>query len=197
MTAELEQFVDPAVSREKFEAEVAEVKAREDEHRRRGWWMLEAAFPKVFVAFATSKLKPPAVICGVEVDFSNYDLEAPSVRLVDPFSREPYRQKELPTALLRRQPVNVDVVPAALAFSAVPLMQAHDPDDIPFLCIPGVREYHAHPAHTGDSWLSHRGLGAGKLYHILNTVYQYGVQPISAYGIGLQVVGFEQRQPPP
>jgi hypothetical protein len=135
------------------------------------------------------------------LDFTNYDLEPPSVKLVNPFSRKPYRAKELPTVMLRRQ---VKAVPALAAaglqapqvVTNVPLMQAQSPDDIPFLCVPGVREYHAHPAHTGDSWLTHRSLGEGTLFNILSVVYQYGVRPISQYDIGLQVTGFQQSEPP-
>lgn len=188
------QVVDLGVTRAKYEAELAEFRQLEADHRRRGWWILDATFPRVFVVFATPQLRPPAVVCGVEVDFTNYDFEPPSVRLVDPLTREPYRRKDLPTVLFRRQLVTVGG--GMQLAGQVELMQAHGPDEIPFLCIPGVREYHAHPAHTGDSWLLHRGTGAGKLYHILNTIYQYGVQPISNFGIGLRVLGFEQGEPP-
>lgn len=191
------QSVDPRVSREKFDIEIADFRRAAENNRRRGWWLLEAEFPSVSVVFATPQLQPTAVICGVDINFTNYDLEAPSVRLVNPFTREPYRLKNLPTVLLRRQVVNF---PEGLGMpqftSAIPLMQAHDPEEIPFLCIPGVREYHAHPAHTGDSWLTHRGHGEGTLFHILHTIYQYGVQPISGFGIGHRVIGFEQGDPP-
>jgi len=190
------QVVDPAVSREKFDAEVAGYRSGEADHRRRGWLLVEASFPRAFVIFAAAQLRPSAVICGVDCDFTNYDLEPPSVRLVDPFTREPYRHRNLPTALLRRQVVNFAVPGMPQLSGSIPLMQAHSPDEVPFLCIPGVREYHEHPAHTGDSWLLHRGLGAGTLFHILNTIYQYGVQPISNYSIGHHVAGFEQGEPP-
>lgn len=198
------QTVDPAVSREKFDAELAQYRQLEREHQSRGWWLLEAEFPTVFVVFATSKLTPPAVVCGALLDFTNYDAEPPSVRLVSPFTRRPYLMKELPTVLLRRQIANIGGGgPAGLGapqglqmVTAQPLMQAHSPDDVPFLCIPGVREYHEHPAHTGDAWLSHRGRGEGTLYAILHSIYQYGVQPISEYNIGMRVAGFQQGEPP-
>jgi hypothetical protein len=193
------QLVDPVVSREKFSGEVAEYRQREAEHRRRGWWLLEADFPQVSVVFVAAQLRPTPVICGVEIDFTNYDLEPPSVRLVDPFTRQPYRMRELPTNLLRRQVLALPAgfpAGATQMVGAVPLMQAHLPDDIPFLCVPGVWEYHAHPAHSGDPWLMHRGQGAGKLYSILHTIYQYGIQPISGYEIGMRVVGFQQGEPP-
>jgi hypothetical protein len=194
---ERSQVVDPRVSREKFDIELAEFRRLEDVHRRRGWWLLEADFPSVVVAFVAAQLRPAPVVCAAHIDFTNYDLEPPSVRLVDPFTREPYRANQLPTSLLRRQVIQVPgMVGGPQMMSAIPLMQAHQPTDIPFLCVPGVREYHAHPAHTGDSWLTHRGQGAGKLFPILNTIYQYGIQPITDYGIGMRVIGFQQGDPP-
>lgn len=194
-----DQVVDPAVTRAKFEVEIAAFRAREAEHQQRGWWMLEAAFPTVFVVFVAAQLRPAPVVFGVLLDFSNYDLEPPSVRLVHPFTRVPYRLRELPTQLPRRRTVSIPLGPEghmAQQIADVPLMVAHDPGDIPFLCVPGVREYHAHPAHTGDSWLLHRGRGSGTLYALLHTIYQYGVQPLRDFAIGLRVVGFQQAEPP-
>ncbi len=193
------QYVESAVLRTKFDAEVAAFRALASDHMARGWWLLEAEFPGVFVVFAAPQLRPPAVVLGVQVDFTNYDLDAPSVVLVDPFTRQPYRAKELPTNLPRRQPLELPFGGAAMPvqmIQAVPLMQALDGDEVPFLCVPGVREYHRHPAHTGDSWLNHRGTGEGTLFHILNIIYQYGVQPIREYGLALRVSGFRQGEPP-
>jgi hypothetical protein len=191
------QVVDPSVSRAKFAQEVEDFRRVESLHRKRGWWLLEADFPTVLVAFVAVQLRPAPVVCGALLDFTNYDLEPPSVRIVDPITREPYLARELPTALLRRQVIAMPGMPAgAQMHGSVALMQAFTPEEVPFLCIPGVREYHAHPAHSGDSWLAHRGQGEGKLHHILNTIYQYGIQPISDYGIGLRVVGFQQGDPP-
>lgn len=186
-----ELLVDPAVSRAKFSRELDAYRAREDEHLRRGWWLLKADFPEVFVVFAAPQLAPPAVIFGASLDFTNYDLWPPSVRLVDPFTRVPYTQRELPVPLLRRI-----TTPAPEGFAQmglgpgeivqnVPLMQAHAPDDVPFFCIPGVREYHEHPGHSGDAWLLHRGQGEGTLYFLLEKLHQYGVQPLTDYNVQL------------
>lgn len=195
---QLAQVVDPAVSREKFAREVTEFRRNGELHRRRGWWLLEAEFPTVLVAMCAPQVRPAAVVCGVLLEFTNYDLFPPSVRLVDPFTREPYRARELPTALVRRRTTQIQIPNGPMLENAelVPLMQADDPESVPFLCIPGVREYHEHPAHTGDLWLAHRGQGEGTLFAILNTVHQYGIQPIADYGIGLRVVGFRTGEPP-
>lgn len=187
-------LVDPAVSRAKFEREVAEYRQLEREHLSRGWMLLRAEYPEVFVVFANPQMKPPAVIFGALLDFTNYDLWAPSVKLVHPFTQEPYKAKELPVHLLRQPPMSELPPPLqAMLQQGVPfeqLMQQfqirptrldvwYSPDDIPFVCLPGIREYHEHPGHSGDSWLLHRDQGEGKLYFILEQLYKYGVLPMT------------------
>lgn len=51
--AEVEALVDPAVSRAKFDRELAQYRALEDDYLRRGWWLLKAEFPEVFAVFAS------------------------------------------------------------------------------------------------------------------------------------------------
>lgn len=190
-------LVDPAVSRAKFEREVAEYRQLERDHIRRGWMMLRAEYPEVFVVFANPQMKPPAVIFGALLDFTNYDLWAPSVKLVNPFTQEPYKAKELPVHLLRRPPAT-EVPPQvqAMVQQGVPFEQLipptrllvwYSPEDEPFVCLPGIREYHEHPGHSGDSWLLHRDRGEGKLYFILEQLYKYGVQPIT-YTVDIMTV---------
>jgi hypothetical protein len=176
------QFVDPEVSRVKFEEQIVAFKKIESELGRRGCWVAKVEFPQVFALFATSKLKPPSLVFGALIDFTNYDMWAPSVRLVDPFTREPYVFGRLPTHLNR-------LVPGANPGEKTlqPLMQASNPNEIPFLCIPGVREYHDHPGHTGDSWLLHRNNGEGTLFFIVDQLLKYGVEPLNGYEMGLKI----------
>ncbi len=200
------QYVDPKLSQAKFDREIGEYRLREAEYRRRGWILAEARFPRALVVLCAAKLKPPSVITGVAFDYSNYDAEPPSVRLVDPFTGEPYPAANLPTVLKRRAPINVPpgglpqgLPPAVVqALGAQPLMQAYGPADTPFLCLAGVREYHEHPAHSGDSWLLHRTVGAGRLVRLLEVIDTYGVRPISGYNVELQprVIGFVQNETP-
>lgn len=202
-----EALADPAVSRAKFDRDLATYCGREDEYRRRGWWLLTADFPEVFVVFATPRTKPPAVVFGALLDFANYDFWPPSVRLVDPFTREPYRAKDLPTVFKRRTVTTLP--PEAQAALGLPagaqmqnvqesqLMQAYGPDEVPFLCVPGVREYHEHPAHSNDPWLRHRDGVEGSLHFLLEILYRYGVAPISEYRVELITrVTFGQAEVP-
>jgi hypothetical protein len=178
----VEQIVDPAVSKVKFDRQLADVRGLEKELAAKGCWIISASFPHIIAAFSAPKLRPPSVVFGVRFDFSNYDLHPPSVRLIDPFSREPYIFSRLPTHLNRAVSTGVPG-----ESSIQPLMQASHPNDIPFFCIPGVREYHEHPGHTGDSWLLHRNTGEGTLYFLLDQLLKYGIEPITAYDMALKI----------
>lgn len=183
MTQPKGTFVDPRVSRAKFARELADYRAREEEYQRRGWWMLMAEFPTVFAVFGAPKANLPLVVFGVVLDFTNYDLWPPSVTLVHPFTRVPYKGKELPHQFLRK---TVKTVPGPETGQMLQveellhLMQHWDTGDEPFLCLPGVREYHDNPGHSGDSWLMHRRRGEGTLHFIFEQLYRYGAEPIRA-----------------
>lgn len=206
-------LVDPAVSSAKLEAEVALFREREDEYRRRGCWLTRIAPPLVELVFAAPQLTPPAVVFGARLDFTNFDFWPASVQLVNPFTGDPYRFSELPTKL-PQQAVGfrgADPPPELLAaIGALPgaqleiqygpqaLMQAVEPDDIPFLCLRGVREYHENPGHSGDPWLLHRGTGRGSLIDLVEQLLKYGVAPLSGYAaqLAVRVVGLQQTEVP-
>lgn len=208
------QTVDPKVSERKFDLELRAYKDNEKAYRRRGWFLVKAEYPEVLVIMAAPQLSPPALVTGVLFDYTDYDLYPPSVRLVDPFTVEPYRRQQLPTTLKRTVPAgHVDQLPGGLplppgvqipdgaqvqVMTQQPLMQWYGEDDTPFLCIAGVREYHDHPAHSGDDWLLYRLQGAGRLVRLLEVINKYGIAPITQFGIKLvpEVVGFQQEQPP-
>jgi hypothetical protein len=203
----VEQYVDPHVSRRKFEREVAEYRLHEREYRRRGWLLLRAEFPEVMVVFVAANLKPPAIVTGALLDYTNYDAAPPSFLLVDPLTEEPYKASDLPTWLKRQVagpafPIEGLALPPGAAIPRIvseqPLMQWHDPDDVPFLCLAGVREYHEHPAHSGDHWEQHRRAGAGRIARLLEIVDTYGLRPITDYNMQLKidVIGFAQGQTP-
>ncbi|WP_428274380.1 putative metal-binding protein [Candidatus Palauibacter sp.] len=208
------QFVDPAVSRRKFDREIAEFRSQAAEYGRRGWFLADAEFPHALIVLATAKTQPISMLCGVRFDYSNYDVAPPSVRLVHPLTREPYTWSQLPTPLPRMPPtpnaeeaasqplppgVEQALPPeiaqalaqggaqAAVAVQLQTLMQAHGDDDIPFLCIAGVREYHEHPAHTGDPWESHRTAGAGRLVRLVGIISKYGLETIEGFDVQFHI----------
>lgn len=193
------QYVDPDVTRAKFERQLGDFRALRAGYEARGWFLVDAEYPEVFVVLGIRAIVPPAILCGVLFDYTNYDAVPPSVCLVEPFTRRPYLNRELPTQLLKAlPPQSVAVGGGALQLQgAQPLMQAAAPDEIPFLCVAGTREYHEHPGHSGDVWQLHRATGAGALVRILELVHRYGVEPICGYGVNLvpQVV-LQAGQPP-
>ena len=189
------QTIDPAVSRAKFTREIDNYRSTEEAHRRRGWLLIEAEFPKAFVVFAATKLKPAAIVAAVEVDFSDYDLKPPSVTFVDPFTREPLAAKDLQIKMLRRTG-QLMPGPGGMMFAPTQdIIQTNSPEDRPFICLPGVREYHDNPAHSGDSWLLHRASGEGSLAFILEKIWTYGVNPIEQFQIQLQTLVSIAAQP--
>jgi|ERR1051326_3723564 hypothetical protein len=197
------QYTDPAVSRKRFDREISEYHSFGDQYRRQGWFLIEAHFPRVFVVLATSKLNPAAVVMGVKFDYTNYDAAPPSVQIVNPFTGVPYKYKELPSHLNRALPDQEIPLPGIMPEgpkmvigAAQPYMQAYG-DEIPFLCLAGVREYHEHPAHSGDVWELHRTTGAGRLVRILEIIYRYGIDPITGFGVQLvPQVGLNYGPPP-
>lgn len=200
------QATDPKVSRAKFDREIREFNALAVDYRRKGWFLLEAEFPRVLVLLAAPHLKPPAVVTGVAFDYTDYDLRPPSVRMVDPFTGEPYKASALPISLIRG--IQNQVIPVAgvdlppgmdlpQLVQLQPLMQSYDPEEIPFLCLAGVREYHDHPGHSGDAWELHRPNGEGRLVRLLDVIDNYGLRALTGYRLEVQakIVGFSANVP--
>ncbi|QHO77923.1 hypothetical protein ACH79_40375 [Bradyrhizobium sp. CCBAU 051011] len=187
------QTVDPEVSRVKFERELANYRSMESAYRKRGWILLDAEFPEIFVAFAATKPRPPPIVAAIVLNFTNYDLRPPSVRFVDPFMREPIPAKLLQLQMLRRAAIPGATPETILALAQqggvqmTNMIQYNSPDDRPFICLPGIFEYHNNPAHTSDSWLLHRSSGEGSLAFILEKIWHHGVKPIEHYQVQVQI----------
>lgn len=175
------QVVEPAVSRAKFERELQAFRQLEEMHRQRGWWVRSAAFPLVEIAFLTPNCRPAAIAACVRIDFTNYDLWPPSVVFVDPFSGVALAENEIAVPFLRMTPSGPQRI-----------VQGHAGRPA-FLCLPGVREYHDHPAHSGDPWLLHRGSGEGGLQFLVDKISTYGSESVTALGVQMQIV-FQQQQ---
>ncbi len=197
-----EQYVDPAVSRAKFGRELSEFRAMEADYRARGWFLVKADWPEVIVVLASKKTTPPTIVTGVQFDYTNYDVEPPSVRMVDPFSGRELLAKDLPVRLRRMIPGSEIPIPApdgskVRLNTTQDLMQAHSPDDLPFLCVSGVKEYHDHPGHSGDPWELHRTNGEGRLVRLLGVISKYGLEPVKGFHVNLTPqVAFAFSEPP-
>lgn len=181
--------VDPAISRAKFTREIDQWYALAAEHGRRGIFITEAHFPNVFAVFSAPQLQPAPVVFGVSVNFDNYDFWPPSVRFLDPFTRAPYTQANLPAFLMKQAPPANPMVPqgAQIVLQVARAVIFQGDTGEAFFCAQGVREYHLHPGHTGDPWMMHRRGGKGTLFHILDKLHEFGIAILKAHQFNLQI----------
>jgi hypothetical protein len=174
------------VSTSKFEAEVAEWKRYSADHAKRGILLLAAEYPKAFAAFALPIVRPTQLLFGVELDFTNYDVWPPSVKFADPLTRESWPPGVSSPA---KAIIGNIVMDLFLRFRQDPTngnrfipenpVLCQGPGGPAFLCMKGVREYHDHPAHSGDSWLQYRGSGIGTLFYILDKLHEFGISHLT------------------
>jgi hypothetical protein len=173
-------LVDPEVSRQKLRRDIECWKAT-TAHQARGCLLLnydeellyvELAFlGKISINAGSAPL--PIVVCAIRLTYENYDLWAPSLTFIDAFTRDP-------------------VAPHVRAFQDAPngpqdvLINAHPETHRPFLCLPGIREYHTHPQHSGDSWLLHRDRGEGSVSTISERVWHYMARNILGLRVQMQ-----------
>jgi hypothetical protein len=172
-------YVEPSVVRAKVDRELAAYVELADYYRQRGIWLLEYKFPELLFAMVARNNKPQVTVAfGVLFDFSNYDVEPPSVRFVDPLTKKALRFDQLPFVGRAYAPPR----------PSEPFVAAWDAsDECPFLCQPGVREYHDNPGHSGDSWFLHRGSGVGRLGHLLDMLARRGSEAINGTQFQIQV----------
>lgn len=182
------QTVDPAVTRVKFEREVGRFREMEASYRKRGILLQDISYPTVTIVFCAAKLKPIALFGAVRIDFTDYDLRPPSVRFVDPLTHEEIAGKDCNLQLFRLPKVEGMSKEALLALASqtrpvqlTPLVLTDTPEGKPFICLPGIREYHDNPAHTGDSWLLHRASGEGCLAFIVENIWKHGPNVYERY----------------
>ncbi len=186
------QVADPAVSRRKFDREVAELRGIEPTLVSRGWWIMSTEFPYVKVAFAAVGSRPRLIPFAVRIDFTDYDAKPLAITFVDPFEDRELAAAEMMTRLPRLIPPAAEL-PTEVAAQVPPTMvelyqhYQHMPQIPGFLCLPGTRAYHAHPAHSGDPWELHRGSGEGRMFALLEAVWRYGTAPINGISINIGV----------
>lgn len=184
MAAEAEQLVAPEVTAAKFRRELEHWDTNAAAYRRRGWLMLARGELFVDVAF-TAKVtflnQVADVVCAtVRFEFSNYDLWPPSVSFINLTTEGPWMPP-------MRAFMETSEGPRDL------IVDAHPDTHQPFLCVPGTREYHSHPQHSGDDWLLHRGSGEGRLAPLCDLLWR----TMAANVVGLQVLIQTQPHVPP
>ena len=175
-------LVDPGVTSQKFKRELDLWKANSD-HQRRGWLLLSEndSVPSLEIAFLAGIATSlgvgllPVVVCAIRLTYENYDLWAPSLTFIDAFTRQPSR-------------------PQVRAFLSTPegprdvLVDGHPTTNLPFLCLPGIREYHSHPQHSGDDWLLHRPAKEGSIYNICDRIWRMMARNVVGLHVTVQAL---------
>lgn len=194
-------LVEPGISREKFMREL-DLWERNALHRERGWVLLgvdpealivELAFlAKISTSAGSAPL--PVVACAVRLSYDNYDLLPPSLTFIDAITRLPLQRTHVRALQIGVLGGGAAVVGNAGAAPGMEvrdvLIDGHPETKLPFLCLAGIREYHTHPQHTGDSWLLHRHLGEGSLSTICDRIWRYMVKTVIGLEVNVQVLPF-------
>jgi hypothetical protein len=171
--------VDPEVTRLKFERELELWRENEDTYRRRGWILLAENELVVEIGFlgrlSIGGGPIPAMTACVRIDFANFDLEPPSVEFIDPFTGE-YTSPPV-QALVDTEEGPRDLV-----------VHSHPDTNRPFFCVSGIRQYHDHPQHSGDSWLLHRETHEGSLATICDRIWRAMARNLLGVNIQIQTL---------
>lgn len=171
-------LVPASVSHAKLQEQLDQWHVNAQLYRRRGWLLLGVDGLTVDVAFlaraAVGDQLLPIVTAAIRLRYDNYDLWPPSLTFIEPWTGQPATPPVAAPEEVNGQPRNV--------------LLGRPGTGEPFLCMPGIREYHEHPQHTGDDWLLHRGEGAGRLAVVCDRVWRRMARNVVGLTVHLQSV---------
>lgn len=141
------------VSRLKFEREVGSLSSDARPFtEQRGWEVISTSFPSLEVAF---KHHRSGRRVGFRFNFAGWPQQPPSLTLFDPLASD---RPELPWSAWPKG-----------GWSAG---DNHPTTHKPFLCLPGIREYHTHTSHLNDAWAGLMNRDSYSLVGIVERVRQ-------------------------
>jgi hypothetical protein len=147
--------VHPEVSRQLFEEAVAKITGNPDLLVERGWLVLVATYPEFTVAVRHRRTNRIRVF---QLLFDDWNDLPPRLKLLDGETLG-----ELPGAMWPTSGTShwhpSGWTPASEASTSQP-----------FMCMSGIREYHSHQSHIGDSWENYKTQGGFDLGGILSKV---------------------------
>lgn len=185
-------LVEPEISRQKLQREVDAWRSNEADYRARGWLLLRHDVLTVELAFLgripLGNAQVPIVLPTIRLEYENYDLWPPSMTFIDVFTGDAAEPLLLNAFLM------TDSGPRNILL--------RNADGKAFLCVPGTREFHDHPQHSGEPWALFRARKMGALAVIAervsesmtNTIKGVGIQPVLVQPMPQQVV--EMQLPP-
>lgn len=176
VVAESPQLVASEVTETKVSAHLAAWHEHADLYRERGWLLLKAAGTLVEIGFVAPNAAPGFRVMpiAIRLRYDNYDVWPPSLTFIDPLTGQPI----VPPIPARKREGEVlrDLI-----------VGGHPETGLPFLCLPGIREYHRHPQHSGDDWLRYRAQGMGAPAVICERIWQYMTGPVTGIGVNIGV----------
>lgn len=171
-------LVPVEISRAKLDRELEHWERQPELLKERGWILLQRSGLELDVAFAarvqlsSSPAPLPILAACIRLNYEDYDLVPPSLTFIDLFGGAPIMPH----------------VRAIVADSKDLLVNGHPHTKLPFLCVPGTREYHSHPQHTGDSWLLHRERKAGSPIVLCDLVWRAMVRNVFGFRLTTQML---------
>lgn len=167
------------ISRAKFNEQMRWWHQNAQVYAGRGWLLLSEGDLTVDIGMLRTlpmgEHQVPVMTVCVRLDYWNFDLWAPSVTFIDPVTRRP--AKPFVRAL--------DPIGPQEAHDL--LIDVHPTTRQPFVCLPGVREYHLHPQHSGDDWLLHRQRGRGDLAVICERMWMLMARSVLGVEFGAKL----------
>ena len=171
-------LVPPDVTWAKFQEQLDRWHANASAYARRGWLLLSTSDLSVDIGFlqnvAMGGRTIPVMTACVRLDYWNFDLWPPSLTFLDPMTRQPapppvrapdrFSATEVRDALIDQHPATLQ----------------------PFLCLPGIREYHSHPQHSGDDWLLHRHLREGDVAVVCERIWRRMARNVLGMSVAIQ-----------
>ena len=180
------QYVDPVVTKKKFLEEVNKFKELEEAYRKKGVICYRIEDFSVFLLFCVPHVNPQGIAFSVRIDYENWDIEPPSIKFIDPFTDRLLAREQIRIKFFQVKHKNNIRLNIRGEIMEQDLLQGQK-DVLPFFCIPGVKEYHDHPAHSGDSWLLHRLNSEGELCVLIDQLYNHSIAQTSGYSLNAQI----------
>ncbi len=113
----------------------------------RGWHFLERSYPTLDLAFTS----PQGNYLRLRMNCENWNAQPPSIALLDKSGQH---------------------ITSAIASSTnIFNRSAHPRTGKPFVCMPGVLEYHTHSSHLNDHWEPRRNRPGYRLLEIVTQVW--------------------------
>ena len=143
--------MDQTVSRIKFETEVRSLATDVNGYATaKGWKLVSAIYPTLAIVL-------PHARSGRAIEFrflcNDWDKLPPSLTLHSLEDRSDLHWADWPKTNWA-------------------VLDKHPTTGMPFVCLPGIREYHTHPSHLSDKWEGYRLRGTYLLRHIIDRVHQ-------------------------